>query len=630
MTRMFMAYVLDRLGRLIIPVLACGIGAVAVAQSGYIPQGGEYSISGNVLGDQLRSDLVVNQEGGFVVWEDNATDEEGLGVSARRLDRNLAPIFDNFRINVGGTGDQQNPRITSTSDGGAAVVWQGGLRGSQNIFLRFLSFDGIFSFDFDLVVNSNAESQKQDPDVTTLSQGDLLVVWSSADQDGHMQGVFGQRLSTDGVKLGPEFQANQYTSFHQRSPKATALRSGRSVIGWVSEQQRFAQSVDIYARVLGADGQFEGNEFRVNHGTNVVANVSLCSFETGGFMAAWSELEGVNQSPQWEIKARVFDENGTVQSPVISVNETVPFDQYAPKLAAIGDRVLAVWTANGQDGYGEGVYGRYLDADGSLFGPEFLVNTETTGSQFYPAVASDSRSRFLIGWSGFTGGAASFDVDAQQYAFELDPLVVPAPPFVTALSSSRLRVTWPDLPITDLIAYELFSNDSQDPVILTDNQYLSVPLAPNTTVNFRLAYSVADGRRSPLSGVASGTTWGEDANFDGLPDDWQSQYWGDVSADWPSAFADSDGDGAGNFAEFQAGTDPTDAESVLRTSMRITTLGPRLSWNTERGSVYQVQASSNLADWSDLGDARLASGATDSVLVQEAQPVAYYRVIRLR
>ena len=72
-----------------------------------------------------------------------------------------------------------------------------------------------------------------------------------------------------------------------------------------------------------------------------------------------------------------------------------------------------------------------------------------------------------------------------------------------------------------------------------------------------------------------------------LPDDWQQQYWGTDSATWPSPDTDSDGDGASNLQEFLAGTDPTNAKSVLRTQIRNSDHGPRLEWNTEPGLLFQ-------------------------------------------
>jgi hypothetical protein len=52
-----------------------------------------------------------------------------------------------------------------------------------------------------------------------------------------------------------------------------------------------------------------------------------------------------------------------------------------------------------------------------------------------------------------------------------------------------------------------------------------------------------------------------DADADGLLDDWERFYFAHLTS---TAAADSDGDGMNNAAEFQAGTDPTRASSVLR------------------------------------------------------------------
>jgi hypothetical protein len=136
------------------------------------------------------------------------------------------------------------------------------------------------------------------------------------------------------------------------------------------------------------------------------------------------------------------------------------------------------------------------------------------------------------------------------------------------------------------------------------------------------------GSRSLLSDSASGTTWGEDENLDGLPDDWQALYW---SAPFPAPNVDSDGDGASNASEFLAGTDPTNAESVLKTWLTRSLQGPRLNWNTQPGFIYQVQTSEDFgSSWSNFGPARFASGTSDSILVGGGGRAGFYRITRVR
>ena len=79
-----------------------------------------------------------------------------------------------------------------------------------------------------------------------------------------------------------------------------------------------------------------------------------------------------------------------------------------------------------------------------------------------------------------------------------------------------------------------------------------------------------------------------------------------------------------------AGTDPADANSVLKIRLVATLQGSRLSWNAQPGFIYQVQTTSDLKTWTDVGDARFAVAADDSISVAGTNDVAYYRVIRLR
>ena len=53
---------------------------------------------------------------------------------------------------------------------------------------------------------------------------------------------------------------------------------------------------------------------------------------------------------------------------------------------------------------------------------------------------------------------------------------------------------------------------------------------------------------------------------DGIPDSWRLRYFGTVNNILSQAAADADGDGASNWHEYVAGTDPTDPKSVLRAS----------------------------------------------------------------
>src|SRR5688572_5712192 len=130
--------------RFVFSGLFAGIAGAVLAQNTYAPQGGEYPIAGALGGDQVFPQLTLGSAGGYLVWQDNVTDGDGLGISARRLNANLSGSFGVFRVNEGAIGDQENVRVAMLKDGGAVFVWQGGRGGFQHVHARFLKGDGTF------------------------------------------------------------------------------------------------------------------------------------------------------------------------------------------------------------------------------------------------------------------------------------------------------------------------------------------------------------------------------------------------------------------------------------------------------------------------------------------------------
>ncbi len=89
-----------------------------------------------------------------------------------------------------------------------------------------------------------------------------------------------------------------------------------------------------------------------------------------------------------------------------------------------------------------------------------------------------------------------------------------------------------------------------------------------------------------------------DANHNGIPDAWELRYFGAVATNHPPTL-DSDADGFSDYAEFIAGTNPTNAASYL--FLWPPTLEPnrtvRLDWPSVPGRAYRAHLSTNLVDW---------------------------------
>src|SRR5262245_40474223 len=88
--------------------LGVALPGLVFGQNSFGPQGTEYPVAGLLPGDQIHPQAAVSSAGGYLVWDDNATDGSFQGVSALRLDSSLSGVFSTFRVNVTGTNDQEN------------------------------------------------------------------------------------------------------------------------------------------------------------------------------------------------------------------------------------------------------------------------------------------------------------------------------------------------------------------------------------------------------------------------------------------------------------------------------------------------------------------------------------------
>jgi hypothetical protein len=192
-------------------------------------------------------------------------------------------------------------------------------------------------------INSTTSGSQVFPSVARDGVGNFVVVWSSFAQDGDGFGVFGRRYDASGVPRGGEFQVNSYTTNWQMRPSVTSDASGNFVVIWAS-QRPGGSDYDVFGRHFDALGLAQGAEFQVN------------SYTTSY--------------------------------------------QYFPAVAALANGFVVVWTSNGQDGSGYGVFGRRFDASGTPQGGEFRLNSYTTGSQILPAVAADGSGNFVVVWDG--------------------------------------------------------------------------------------------------------------------------------------------------------------------------------------------------------------------------------------
>ncbi|KAJ3431482.1 hypothetical protein M0812_20394 [Anaeramoeba flamelloides] len=244
--------------------------------------------------------------------------------------------------------------------------------------------------------------------VWTISQS-APTMSSSSSSSKHLQkqkiqneeqddyGIFAQMFdSSDGSKIGNEFQVNTYIESSQSDPSITSIGAGNGkfVIAWDSNEQDGSGSAVIAQIFDSSDGSKIGNEFQVNNYTeSQQQNPSIASIGTDNekFVVVW-QSNGQDGS-YYGIIAQIFDSSdGSKIGNEFQVNNYTNNHQYSPSIASIGtnnEKFVIAWQSNGQDGSSYGIFAQIFDSsDGSKIGNEFQVNNYTDNNQLDPGITS--------------------------------------------------------------------------------------------------------------------------------------------------------------------------------------------------------------------------------------------------
>jgi len=188
-----------------------------------------------------------------------------------------------------------------------------------------------------------------------------------------------------------------------------------------------------------------GPEFQVSSFTTARQTLPAVSMDgSAGFVVVWQTFFGDPPAFKRGVLARRFDPSGTpLDAAAFQVNTYTTDDQMYPRVAAsAGGEFVVVWDSVGQDGSGQGIFGRRYDAAGLPLSPEeFQVNTYTISDQMFPAIAGRPDGDVVVVWKSFRQIGSALDVIGQRY----DALGLPAGPEFPVTSGTDGSHQYPEV-----------------------------------------------------------------------------------------------------------------------------------------------------------------------------------------
>jgi hypothetical protein len=388
--------------------------AAALAQ---VKRGGEFQVNVYTTGGQIHAAVAADASGRFfVVWGDYVQ-EGDVGVFGRRYDAAGNALGGELHVNTYTASYQRFPAVSSDPSGNVIVVWQSPQdAGTLGVYaLRYDAAGNPSGGEFR--VNAATTGNQQYPQVAVAGDGSFMVVWQD-DRDGSFAGIAARRYNAQGIP-GPDLRVNTHTTGNQIVPTVAADAAGNFVVVWSASGSLDGSDYGVFGRRYDSSGAPAGGEFQVNsYVTSAQSFPAVAMAADGRFMVAW---QSSYQDGDEAIAARRFDADGTPLGPDAVVNTFTTGSQYGAGVAADsrGDFVVT-WRTLGEDGDAAGVFARRYYRDGAP-DPEFQVNTYTTGSQFSGtgAIAAAADGDFVVVWTSGNQDGDSVGSFGQRFSPDL-------------------------------------------------------------------------------------------------------------------------------------------------------------------------------------------------------------------
>ena len=301
-------------------------------------------------------------------------------------------IRNDFLINddqIGGA-VQEKPKGAAYSQR-IAITFGDFRDGNSSPFFKILSLNGQILKAEERVSDDWGLRWKGEPAVA-FYQNRIVIAWE--DRRECNSDIYYQIFDSLGNKIFANRKANDdYTQEDQRGTAVAFLPDGRFLIVWEDWRNDYG---DIYAQIFDFDGNPLGNNFRVNDDPIGYAwqyHPSIGIKSNGEFIIVWQDGRNGN----WDIYAQIFDANGNRQGNNFRINDDNSSSwQLSPNIKVNKNNYWLVCWEDERNGNGD-IYAQIFNSANQRIGRNFLVNDDNTQNpQYSPACASDTFGNFII------------------------------------------------------------------------------------------------------------------------------------------------------------------------------------------------------------------------------------------
>lgn len=199
--------------------------------------GNEFDVSTNSTYVGENPSVAMDPVGNtVVVWAGGQSNGTG-GIYGQRYDSAGAKVSGEFVIHNAAANQGAAPVVSVDAIGRFTVAWYGaGANGAGIYGQRFAATGSPQGTEF--LVSTNFDYSRRRLSMSGNSAGEFAITWPGKyEQDGSREGVYARWFDSGGQSVGSEFQVNAFTTNSQSRSSVAMAETGDIVVVWTSSDQ---------------------------------------------------------------------------------------------------------------------------------------------------------------------------------------------------------------------------------------------------------------------------------------------------------------------------------------------------------------------------------------------------------
>ena len=252
-------------------------------------------------------------------------------------------------------------------------------------------------------VNDPTGEQDESGEIIPLANGTFMIVWSRQPNifiPGSGQ-VRAQLFAADGTEIGAEIRIDSGTLNNPTVGGGIQLANGNLIVVFQSQATGGATQSLTWGQLITPTGVKIGAQFPLDGTGGYVPSDGLVAMTDGGFVVISDRAAVVGDLNSWDVFGQRFDALGVAVGPEFRVNTSTTGYQGSAAVTKLPDGgFVVVWETRdpAQDGSLSAILGQRYDANSQTVGTPFQINTLTVGQQYNPSISALAGGGFVVTW----------------------------------------------------------------------------------------------------------------------------------------------------------------------------------------------------------------------------------------